>query len=99
MKRILVTVLLATSSLFAQRLPNTVIPSHYKLSLDPSIEQRQFSGEETIEVRLNAPAKEIVLNSLDLEISNAEVNARSKWQKAEVVYDKPDETVKLPLPT
>src|SRR5579884_298686 len=98
MKRILITVLLATSSLFAQRLPNTVIPSHYKLSLDPSIEQRQFSGEESIEVRLNAPAKQIVLNSLDLEISDAEVKAGGKSQKAEVVYDKPDEMVKLQLP-
>ncbi len=98
MKRILITVLLATPSLFAQRLPNTVIPSHYKLSLDPSIEQRKFSGEERIEVRLNSAAKEIVLNSLDLDISDVRVNSGGKSQKAEVVYDKPDEMVKLQLP-
>ena len=80
MKRIIVTVLLATSSLFAQRLPNTVIPSHYKLSLDPSIEQRKFSGEETIDVRLNSPVKELVLNSLDLDISEAEIKSGGKSQ-------------------
>jgi puromycin-sensitive aminopeptidase len=97
MKRILL-VLLATSTLFAQRLPNTVIPSHYKLSLDPSIEQRKFAGEETVDVRLNLPAKKIVLNSLDLDISEAEINSGGKSQKAQVVYDKPDEMVKLQLP-
>ena len=97
MRRIIL-VLLASSALFAQRLPNTVTPSHYKLSLDPSIEQRKFSGEETIDVRLKSPTKEIVLNSLDLDISDAEINSGPKSQKAEIVYDKPDETVKLQLP-
>src|SRR5690349_4302024 len=98
MKRIIL-VLLATSSLFAQRLPNTVVPSHYKLSIDPNIDQRKFSGEEAIEVYLKSPAKEIELNSLDLDISQAEIKSGGKSQEAEVVYDKPDEMVKLQLPT
>lgn len=97
MKRIILF-LLATSSVFAQRLPNTTIPSHYKLSLDPSIEQRRFSGDETIEVRLNSPAKEIVLNSLDLDIADAEIASGGKSQKAEVIYVAPDEMVKLEVP-
>ncbi|HKT49340.1 MAG TPA: hypothetical protein VJV96_03535, partial [Candidatus Angelobacter sp.] len=50
----------------AQRLPNTIVPSHYKLFLDPSIAGQKFSGEETISVRLAQPASEITLNSLDL---------------------------------
>ena len=55
-----------------QRLPTSVVPSHYRLFLDPSIESQRFSGEETIDVRLTQATKEIVLNSLDLEISAAE---------------------------
>src|SRR6201999_129333 len=35
----------------AQRLPTSVIPSHYKLWIDPNIEKQQFSGEETIDVQ------------------------------------------------
>jgi hypothetical protein len=36
----------------AQRLPTNVIPSHYKLWIDPNIEKQQFAGEETIDVQL-----------------------------------------------
>jgi len=95
MKRILVLLLLLPSSLFAQRLPKTVIPSHYKLSLDPRIEEKKFSGEETIDVRLLAPMKDIVLNSLDLDISQAEVAIGRNTVKAKVVYAKADETATL----
>ena len=90
--------LLISSSLFAQRLPQDVIPSHYRLSLDPSIQGKTFSGDETIDVRLKSAATEIVLNSLDLEISNAEITSGKTTLKANVIYDKPDEMVRLRLP-
>src|SRR5262245_59513856 len=54
-------VLIATS-LSAQRLPQTIIPSHYSLYLDPVIAKKTFTGEETIDVRVGAATKEIVLN-------------------------------------
>jgi len=98
MKRICAVLFFLTSSLLAQRLPQTVVPSHYKLSLDPNIEQKQFSGEETIDVNVNAPVKEIVLNSLDLDISEVQVISGGKALKANVVYDKPDEMVRLQVP-
>jgi hypothetical protein len=72
-----------------QRLPASVVPSHYKLFIDPSIESQRFSGEETIDVRLAQSTKEIVLNSLDLEVSAAEVIAGGTTQPAQVSYDKP----------
>src|SRR6185312_2646763 len=90
--------LLISSSLFAQRLPQDVIPSHYRLSLDPSIQGKTFSGDETIDVRLKSAGTEIALNSLDLEISNAEITSGKTTLKANVVYDKPDEMVRLQLP-
>jgi aminopeptidase N/puromycin-sensitive aminopeptidase len=79
----------------AQRLPTVVIPSHYKLRIDPNIEKQQFSGEETIDVQLAQASKEIVLNSLNLEISSAEVMANGKIQQAKVSYDQPDEMIRL----
>src|SRR5690348_12383982 len=72
----------------AQRLPNTIIPSHYKLFLDPSIAGQKFSGEETIGIRLVQPASEITLNSLDLDITLAEVTAGGHTQQAKIAYDK-----------
>src|SRR5947209_3072796 len=99
MKRIwLVVCALVCSSLFGQRLSQTVIPSHYQLSLDPDIAKKNFLGEETIALRLTAPAKEIILNSLDLEISDAVVSHSSKSLKANVVYDKPSEMARFEFP-
>src|SRR6476661_6673084 len=73
-KSALIVLLLAVAAcgLQAQRLPATVVPSNYKLSLDPDIAEQKFSGEETITVRVQQPVREIVLNSLGLEISLAE---------------------------
>ncbi len=82
----------------AQRLPADVIPTHYKLFIDPSIERQSFSGEETINVRLTQASKEIVLNSLDLDVTSAEVTAGGKTHKATVTYDKPNEMIRLVLP-
>ncbi len=80
----------------AQRLPFSVTPSHYKLFLDPSIAAKTFSGEETIDVQVSASAtKEIVFNSLDLDISLAEIISNGTTQTAQVEYDKPNEMVRL----
>ena len=90
-------VLIATS-LSAQRLPQTIIPSHYSLYLDPVIAEKTFTGEETIDVRVGAATKEIVLNSLDLDISEAEVKSAGSTHNAVVTYDKPQEMARLSLP-
>src|SRR5436305_1420164 len=89
--------LVITPLLFAQRLPQTVIPSHYSLYLDPVIKGKTFTGEETIDVRVSAATKEIVLNSLDLDITEAEVKGGGTAAKATVTYDKPQEMVRLSL--
>jgi aminopeptidase N/puromycin-sensitive aminopeptidase len=86
---------ISASSLQAQRLPTTVLPSHYKLFLDPDIGQQKFTGEETIMVQVQQATSEIVLNSLGLEISLAEANATDKTLPAQVTYDQPNEMVRL----
>jgi aminopeptidase N/puromycin-sensitive aminopeptidase len=89
----------STARLAAQRLPGNVIPENYKLFLDPRISEGRFSGEETVSVRLAEPLTEIVLNSLDLEISLAEITVGGKTQQAKVTYDRPGEMARLSLPT
>ncbi len=89
---------LAATSTQAQRLPNYVIPSHYKLALDPNIQQKRFSGEEAIDIRVAQPTTEVVLNSLGLDISDAEITSAGKTQSAKVVYDQPNEMLRLALP-
>ncbi len=82
-------------SLHAQRLPTTIVPSNYKLFLDPDIGGQKFIGEETITVQVQQATSEIVLNSLGLEISLAEATATDKALPAQVTYDQPNEMVRL----
>ncbi|HEV8180805.1 MAG TPA: M1 family peptidase, partial [Candidatus Angelobacter sp.] len=88
---------IATAGLHAQRLPTSVVPSNYKLSLDPDIAGQKFSGEETITVQVQQPVREIVLNSLGLEISLAEAipGLDMAALPAQVSYDQPNEMVRL----
>ena len=82
-------------NLYAQRLPITVVPSHYKLFLDPDIGAQKFTGEETISVQVQQATGEILLNSLGLEISLAEATAENTILPAQVTYDQPNEMVRL----
>ena len=85
-------------TLQAQRLPTSVIPSHYKLFLDPDIAGQKFTGEETITVQVQQATNEIVLNSLGLEISLAEATVASTVLPAQISYDQPNEMVRLAFP-
>ncbi|HSK45910.1 MAG TPA: M1 family metallopeptidase [Candidatus Binatia bacterium] len=96
---VLILLTILAISLQAQRLPTTVIPSHYKLHLDPDIGGQKFTGEETITVQVQQATNEIVLNSLGLEISLAEVIAGLDMPAlpVQVTYDEPNEIVRLTL--
>src|ERR1700733_6030289 len=56
-----------TIGMQAQRLPGGVHPEHYSLTLTPDLQAATFSGEETIDVTLDAPSKSITLNAADIK--------------------------------
>lgn len=56
------------------RLPDTVRPVAYRLSLEPNLQSLTFTGSVEIDLDVRKPAKEIVLNALDLEIDGAAVD-------------------------
>ena len=51
----------------AQRLPAEVHPEHYTLSRTPDLLTATFTGEETIDVTLDAPRKTITLNAAEIK--------------------------------
>src|SRR6266702_5264932 len=51
----------------AQRLPAGIRPEHYRLTLTPDLQAATFSGDETIDVILDAPSKKITLNAAELK--------------------------------
>jgi len=53
------------------RLPTDVAPVHYDIHLEPNAAALTFNGRETIDVVVQRETKSIVLNALDLEVSEA----------------------------
>ena len=57
----------------AYRLPRTVVPSRYELVLCPDLEAASFKGHEVVTIEVREPVQEVVLNAIDLEVSDVEV--------------------------
>ena len=53
------------------RLPTTVLPRHYRLTLAPDLGAATFTGEVEIDVSVDAPVTSIVLNAAELAIASA----------------------------
>ena len=55
------------------RLPSSVVPSHYRIKLEPDLEKATFIGSVEIEVEINNPTDTIQMNAADLAIQSARV--------------------------
>ncbi len=73
-----------TPSVSEYRLPKNVTPNRYELRLEPDLKSFTFVGSETVEVTVNQPTREIVLNSLELEINSASAERAGKLLSAAV---------------
>jgi puromycin-sensitive aminopeptidase len=80
------------------RLPRTVVPSRYDLTLSPDLESAKFSGEEVISVEVLQPTDTIFLNALEIEIQEATFASGSTTQIAEVELDPDTQRANLRFP-
>ena len=90
--RILTTLLLLLGTAIparAQRLPSTVVPVHYDLSVTPDLEKAAFGGTERIQVRLQAPSRTITLNAAEIDFETVAVSAAGHTQRARVTLSAP----------
>jgi puromycin-sensitive aminopeptidase len=62
---------LADPSANPHRLPRTVLPRRYDLTLEPDLEAATFTGHETIAVEVLTETSEVVLNAVEIEIDDA----------------------------
>ena len=83
----------------AQRLPTTVRPQHYALTLTPDLKAATFIGSETIEVTLAEPANSITLNANELTFQSVRVEAAGQEQDASVSLDKEKEQATFTVPS
>jgi aminopeptidase N/puromycin-sensitive aminopeptidase len=71
----------------AQRLPSTVIPIHYSLTLTPDLKNATFSGTENIDIRVQNPTDTITLNAAEIAFQSVTVSAQGDQQPATVSLD------------
>ena len=79
------------------RLPTTVVPSHYDLELAPDLDGATFSGREEVTLVLTEPTDELVLHALDLELDEVWLEADGARIDATPTFDAATETVALAL--
>ena|SRR5450755_2316162 len=91
-------ILAPASSLLAQRLPSTVRPEHYALTLTPDLKAATFTGVESIDVTFAEPTNAIVLNSAEIAFQSVVAHASGKEQTATVSLDKDKEQATFTFP-
>jgi aminopeptidase N len=95
----LLAVFLPAAAVSAQRLPRTVSPEHYQLTVGPDLVAARFSGEETIRVRLLEPTRSITMNAAEIEFHDVTITAGGQTHKAAVALDPKTEQVTLDVPS
>ncbi len=80
------------------RLPTTVVPSHYDLELAPDLEAATFAGTAEVTLIVTEAVDELILHALDLEIAEAWLEgSEGERLDAPATFDTPSETVTLAL--
>ena len=77
-------------------LPETARPSKYRIKLQPDLKNFTFDGEQSVDLQILEATSTIVLNSIDLEISNTTLHANGTTLTSKsVTIDKDAETATL----
>ena len=92
------SILLTASVASGQRLPTTVVPVHYDITVTPRLAEATFSGRVVITLRLAAPASTITLNAAEIKFGEVTVSAAGQQQRAAVTLDPAKEQASFEFP-
>src|SRR6266513_2708634 len=79
------------------KLPKQVGPLEYSIRIVPDVSKFTFSGSETVKLKTTAPVRELVLNSLELEIARASIDGTQLSPAAIKLYPN-NELLTIALP-
>jgi len=91
-------VLLCACNAQAQRLPATVVPTHYTLELAPDLKSATFSGVESIDVNLSRPTRSITLNAIEIAFQSVTIFPNAPQQTGTVSLDSAKQQATLTFP-
>jgi aminopeptidase N len=81
----------------AQRLPEIATPEKYQLTIALDFDKENFTGDETIDVRVLKPTSTIVLNAAEITFAEVTVAAAGKGQTAKVTPNEDKQMATLAL--
>ncbi|HZD50574.1 MAG TPA: hypothetical protein VE178_17660, partial [Silvibacterium sp.] len=84
---ILAVLICLTVQAHAQRLPQTVHPEHYQLTLTPNLKDATFTGSEKIDVVLDQPSDSVTLNAAEIRFQSVSATIDGKDLTATVSED------------
>ncbi len=73
----IVSVSVTSPVLDPYRLPRTVVPSRYDVTLEPDLDSATFAGTVTIDVNADETTGELVLNAIELDIVSCSLDGES----------------------
>ena len=88
----------APTTAAAQRLPTTVTPVHYDITVAPRLADAKFSGRETIRLRVSTATSTIVLNAAEITFGEVSISAGGRQQRAVVTTDATKEQATFSFP-
>jgi aminopeptidase N len=80
------------------KLPKEVVPAEYSIRVVPNIDKLTFTGTETVKLSVRSPVQKLVLNALELEITEASLDGKMLPSSA-IKIDKENELLTLALPS
>src|SRR5216110_3423241 len=80
------------------KLPKEVVPTDYSIRIVPKIDQFTFTGTETVKLNVRSPVHQLVLNTLELKITEASLDGKELPLSA-IKTDNENELLTLTLPS
>src|SRR6266567_576704 len=80
------------------KLPKEVVPIEYSVRFVPDIDKFTFTGNETVKLSAHNPVRQLVLNALELKVTDASIDGKALPQSA-MKIDEKNELLTLVLPS
>src|SRR6478752_10544975 len=58
------------------KLPKDVVPTDYSIRIVPKIDKFTFTGTETVKLEVRSPVHQLVLNALELQVTEASLDGK-----------------------